>query len=188
MERWYCRPITSEVAPWQPYLPLSYGVRVLLTNMVHNIASMKSSSYVCLVLGQRRRRWPNIKPIYRTYKFSICRFAFTHCRNLFAALPLSRWHKYRPWSVLSYELLYIVGFGLVEMAISTNQKPTIYRNLYGNTDKRRFLCNVNTARILFPCDLNAIHINVLTIISMLQCHLQVMHPLNFFNTTDIWTC
>ena len=25
---------------------------------------------------------------------------------------------------------YIVGFWLVEMAISTNQKPTIYRNLY----------------------------------------------------------
>ena len=28
---------------------------------------------------------------------------------------------------------YIVGFWLVEMAISTNQKPTIYRNLYENT-------------------------------------------------------
>ena len=27
---------------------------------------------------------------------------------------------------------YIVGFGLVEMAISTNPKPTIYRNLYEN--------------------------------------------------------
>ena len=30
--------------------------------------------------------------------------------------------------------IYIVGFGLVEMAISTNPKPTIYRNLYENTD------------------------------------------------------
>ena len=29
--------------------------------------------------------------------------------------------------------LHIVGFGLVEMAISTNPKPTIYRNLYKNT-------------------------------------------------------
>ena len=29
--------------------------------------------------------------------------------------------------------IYIVGFWLVEMAISTNQKPTIYRNLYKNT-------------------------------------------------------
>ena len=50
---------------------------------------------------------------------------------------------YRPWEVhisifspgivqgpvLSYKLRYIVGFGLVEMAISTNPKPTIYRNL-----------------------------------------------------------
>ena len=31
--------------------------------------------------------------------------------------------------VFSYKLRYIVGFWLVEMAISTNQKPTIYRNL-----------------------------------------------------------
>ena len=30
----------------------------------------------------------------------------------------------------SYKLRYIVGFWLVEMAISTNQKPTIYRNLH----------------------------------------------------------
>ena len=36
-------------------------------------------------------------------------------------------------SVFSYELPYIVGFWLVEMAISTNQKPTIYRNSYDNT-------------------------------------------------------
>ena len=36
--------------------------------------------------------------------------------------------------VFSYKLRYIVGFGLVEMAISTNPKPTIYRNLYENTD------------------------------------------------------
>ena len=34
--------------------------------------------------------------------------------------------------VFSYKLRYIVGFWLVEMAISTNQKPTIYRNLYEN--------------------------------------------------------
>ena len=36
--------------------------------------------------------------------------------------------------VFSYKLRYIVGFWLVEMAISTNQKPTIYRNLYENMD------------------------------------------------------
>ena len=35
--------------------------------------------------------------------------------------------------VFSYKLRYIVGFWLVEMAISNNRKPTIYRNLYENT-------------------------------------------------------
>ena len=30
------------------------------------------------------------------------------------------------------KLQYIVGFWLVEMAISTNPKPTIYPNLYEN--------------------------------------------------------
>ena len=35
--------------------------------------------------------------------------------------------------VFSYKLRYIVGFWLVEMAISTNQKPTIYRDWYENT-------------------------------------------------------
>ena len=36
--------------------------------------------------------------------------------------------------VFSYKLRYIVGLWLVEMAISTNHKPEIYRNLYENTD------------------------------------------------------
>ena len=31
-------------------------------------------------------------------------------------------------------LFYIVGLGLVEMAILINPKPTIYRNLYENMD------------------------------------------------------
>ena len=37
--------------------------------------------------------------------------------------------------ILSYNIRYIVGFGLVEMAISTNPNPVIhvYRNLYENT-------------------------------------------------------
>ena len=35
--------------------------------------------------------------------------------------------------VLSYNLRYIVGSGLVEMDISTNLKPAIYRNVYENT-------------------------------------------------------
>ena len=37
--------------------------------------------------------------------------------------------------VLSYKSRYIVGFWLVEMAISTNEPP-IYRNLYENTGIR----------------------------------------------------
>ena len=54
-----------------------------------------------------------------------------------------------PRPVFAYKLRYIVGFVLVEMAISTNPKPTIYRNLYedtgpalqtsGNTSLRREL-------------------------------------------------
>ena len=36
-------------------------------------------------------------------------------------------------AVFSYKLRYNVGLGLVKMAISTNPKPTIYRNLYENT-------------------------------------------------------
>ena len=42
-------------------------------------------------------------------------------------------------STVYYKLRYIVGFWLVEMAISTNQKPTIYRNLYENTGPVAYL-------------------------------------------------
>ena len=45
-----------------------------------------------------------------------------------------------PGAVFSYKLRYIVGFWLVEMAISTNQKPTIYRNLYENTGPGPHYC------------------------------------------------
>ena len=38
-----------------------------------------------------------------------------------------------PGPVFSYKLRYIVGFELVEMVISTNSKPTIYRHFYENT-------------------------------------------------------
>ena len=37
-------------------------------------------------------------------------------------------------SIFSYKLRYIVGFELVEKAISINSKTTIYRNLYKNND------------------------------------------------------
>ena len=39
-----------------------------------------------------------------------------------------------PVSVFSYSVRYMIGFRLVEMAIPTNLKPTIYPNLYENTD------------------------------------------------------
>ena len=38
--------------------------------------------------------------------------------------------------IFSYKLRYIVGFELVEMAISTNPKSTIYLSLYENTRPR----------------------------------------------------
>ena len=43
------------------------------------------------------------------------------------------------WPVLSFKLRYIVGFKLVEMAISTNPKPTTYRNFHENLGPS-FLC------------------------------------------------
>ena len=46
---------------------------------------------------------------------------------------LSHLYQTTPGPVFSYNLRYIIGFRLVKMAISTNQKPTIYRNLYKNT-------------------------------------------------------
>ena len=52
-----------------------------------------------------------------------------HSSEMCVATP----DKLFPGPVFSYKLRYIVGFWLVEMAISTNQKPTIYRNLYENT-------------------------------------------------------
>ena len=51
-----------------------------------------------------------------------------------SSLPmLTRCPLWKPHPVFSYKLRYIVGFWLVEMAISTNQKPTTYHNLYKNT-------------------------------------------------------
>ena len=50
--------------------------------------------------------------------------------NQFSQRLVSDWWE----SLFSCKLRYIVGFRLVEMAISTNPKPTIYRNLYENKD------------------------------------------------------
>ena len=63
-----------------------------------------------------------------------CRFNYRVLKQLHvtpkeACLPLFK----VTGPVFSYKLRYIVGFWLVEMVISTNQNPTIYRNLYENT-------------------------------------------------------
>ena len=76
-----------------------------------------------------------LKDLARTFmmisnrKKNICSQWFIH--PFFSALSVKQF--YLPGPVFSYKLRYIVGFWLVEMAISTNQKPTTYRNLYENT-------------------------------------------------------
>ena len=62
-----------------------------------------------------------------------------------------------PGPVFSYKLRYIVGFWLVEMAISTNQKPKIYRNLYENTGPEDLQTTLNTMKdycSMFDLDIN----------------------------------
>ena len=41
--------------------------------------------------------------------------------------------NHRAVGLFSYKLRYIIGFELVEMAISTNPNPTTYHNLYENS-------------------------------------------------------
>ena len=54
--------------------------------------------------------------------------------KLFAKFSLQAIYKIANLGRLfSNKLRYIPGFGLVEMAILTNPKPAIYRNLYENT-------------------------------------------------------
>ena len=68
-------------------------------------------------------------------------------------LPLSLNHTKWQSGVFSYKLRYIVGFGLVEMDISTNPKPTIYRNLYENTGpgfRIRFRYRTRLTHSTFP--------------------------------------
>ena len=50
-------------------------------------------------------------------------------------------------AVFSYKLRYIVGFWLGEMAISTNPKPTIYRNLYENTGPGEHFSKINKSYV-----------------------------------------
>ena len=88
--------------------------------------------------------------------YSLTRYDISH------ASDWSRWPPRPIWSlryiatctrirterVFSYTLRYIVGFGLVEVATSTNPKPTIYRNLYENTDRAGILLHVTIYRML----------------------------------------
>ena len=87
---------------------------------------------VSLRLAHRLRHWPNIKPtVVHCLVFAsdrvTCLFNYCFCSAIFHHGP-----------VFPYKLRYIVGFWLVEMAISTNQKPAIYRNLYENTGTTLF--------------------------------------------------
>ena len=55
-------------------------------------------------------------------------------------------------------LRYIVGSALVEMAISTNAMPAIYRNLYENADLE--------GRVNFRCTVNFRHVSTWTMWEM----------------------
>ena len=69
----------------------------------------------------------------------------TNIKMIFTFINYFKFKRNIAGSVFSYKLRYIVGFGLagmyrigfesVEMAISTNPKPTIYRNLQDNMNQ-----------------------------------------------------
>ena len=65
--------------------------------------------------------------------------SLTDCKSHAGAQNINIWVQ---WGisglVFLYKLQYIVGFRLVEMAISTNPKPRKYRNLYENTGSGHF--------------------------------------------------
>ena len=72
---------------------------------------------------------------------STCTYNLQHLQDRFTQC---KYHCFiMSGHVFSYKLRYIVGFGLVEMAISTNPKPTIYRNVCENTAPD--LYNVSTS-------------------------------------------
>ena len=97
-----------------------------------------------IMLAQRRI---SIRPMYRVSGAgieSVTRRAIQQSENTVQSSPNTvsmrnnktlRKHceNYTAGPVFSYKLRYIVVFGLAEMDISTNPKPTIYRNLYENT-------------------------------------------------------
>ena len=113
------------------------------------------------MLAHRLRRWPSNKPELRQ---GSCLLGCFQDLDITKMLILNYQHDVAwmyTWQrnnsyyqfyltvigpVLSYKLRYIVAFGLVEMSISTNAKPPIYRNLYGNmgpgeTRRKESKCN-----------------------------------------------
>ena len=73
------------------------------------------------MLTHRLRRWPSKTP------------ALDRCILSAGEGNLQLLGATKTMALILVQLRYIVGFGLVEMAISTNPKPTMYRNLYENT-------------------------------------------------------
>ena len=85
------------------------------------------------MLDQRRRRWASIDPT-----LGEC-IVFAGLLIIYPPPPLVPHLIFFTAqctcrSVFWYKLRHIVGFRLVEMTTLTNPKPTIYRNLNGNTD------------------------------------------------------
>ena len=89
----------------------------------------------------------------------------------------------QPGSVFSYKLRYIVGFWLAEMAISTNQKPTIYRNLYENTgpDKLETLIFILSYRLAAQLE------NYIDPACRVDCQVSKPHKVDtLFSLPDNW--
>ena len=83
-----------------------------------------STPHVCLgrphnIASANTRRWPN----------AVSMLGWWACDGR----QTSKQHWSRARILIQVTEGYIVGFGLVELAISTNPKPTMYRNVYENT-------------------------------------------------------
>ena len=58
-------------------------------------------------------------------------------------LNLGHWDFPQYWAHMLVQVaIYRIGFWLVDITISTDPKPTIYRNLYENTGPESLLVNV----------------------------------------------
>ena len=68
--------------------------------------------------------------------------------SLYGLNPVSRAVLCCSGPVFPHKLRWIVGFWLVVMAISTNQKPTIYRNFYSPTPETLLTDIISTKHCL----------------------------------------